>query len=280
MPELPGGEWVDIGHGRLFVRHVLGPPGAPTLLLLHGWTATADLNWFTSFAALGEHFRVIAFDHRGHGRTGLRTTRRFRLDDCAADAIAIADALGVDRFIPVGYSMGGAVASLLARDHSSRVSGLVLAATAPRFGKNESERRQLRLLGPLSTAVRGLPMKTAQRVYEDVVWRRTKSRNYEPWVVDEIRSGHPRLVMEAGLELGRYDSEPWLPRISVPTSVVITTNDDLVPPDVQRRLLSIPGAREFTIDGDHIVCVTKPAAFREVLVDACRHVGSLTQVAS
>jgi pimeloyl-ACP methyl ester carboxylesterase len=41
------------GRGRTFVREVAGPPGAPTVILLHGWTATADLNWFTCFAPLG-----------------------------------------------------------------------------------------------------------------------------------------------------------------------------------------------------------------------------------
>jgi 3-oxoadipate enol-lactonase len=45
-----------------------GPVGAPTLILLHGWTATADLNFFMCYRALSEHFRVIAIDHRGHGR--------------------------------------------------------------------------------------------------------------------------------------------------------------------------------------------------------------------
>ena len=84
----------------------------PHPLLLHGWTATADLNWFPSYGPLAEHVRVVALDHRGHGR-GIRTDRRFRLADCADDAVAVADAFGVDHFIPVGYSMGGLVAQLV-----------------------------------------------------------------------------------------------------------------------------------------------------------------------
>ncbi|MFM7427598.1 MAG: alpha/beta fold hydrolase, partial [Elainella sp.] len=55
-------------------HEVAGPRGAPTVILLHGWTATADLNWFTCFEPLGEHFRVLAPDHRGHGR-GLRPSK-------------------------------------------------------------------------------------------------------------------------------------------------------------------------------------------------------------
>ena len=81
-------------------------------MLLHGWTATADLNWFMCYEQLGEHFRVIALDHRGHGR-GIRTKRQFKLSDCADDAAALADQLGIEKFIPVGYSMGGTVAQLV-----------------------------------------------------------------------------------------------------------------------------------------------------------------------
>ncbi|NBR76801.1 MAG: alpha/beta hydrolase, partial [Actinobacteria bacterium] len=64
--DFPQGHEVELpGRGRTFVREVAGPAGAPTVILLHGWTATADLNWFTCFETLGRHFRVLAPDHRG-----------------------------------------------------------------------------------------------------------------------------------------------------------------------------------------------------------------------
>ena len=57
------------GRGELFVRDIPGPdPQAPALLLLHGLGATARLNFGPSFRPLSRHFRVIALDHRGHGR--------------------------------------------------------------------------------------------------------------------------------------------------------------------------------------------------------------------
>ena len=80
-PDLPPGAAMLLpGRGTTFVRTVTGPVGAPTVVLLHGWTATADLNWFTCYEALGEHFRVVALDHRGHGR-GIRSRKAFRLED-------------------------------------------------------------------------------------------------------------------------------------------------------------------------------------------------------
>ena len=111
------------------MRDLLGPPGAPVVVLLHGLGATADLNWFPSYRPLSAHYRVIAMDHRGHGG-GKRSHRVFRLEDCADDVVELADALGVQRFIPVGYSMGGPVAQLVWKRHRSRIDGLVLCATA------------------------------------------------------------------------------------------------------------------------------------------------------
>src|SRR5688500_434377 len=86
----PGRRVLLPGRGTTFVRELPGPPGAATVMLLHGWTATADLNWLPSYGPLSQHFHVIALDHRGHGR-GIRSNRAFRLADCADDAVALAD---------------------------------------------------------------------------------------------------------------------------------------------------------------------------------------------
>jgi len=129
----PGRRIDLLGRGATWAYDIAGPSGAPTLLLLHGLAATARLNWSTSFAALARGFRVVALDHRGHGR-GIRRIGAFKLEDCADDAAALADRLGVERVIPVGYSMGGAVAQLFWRRHPNRTAGLVLCATGARFG--------------------------------------------------------------------------------------------------------------------------------------------------
>jgi len=85
-------------------------------MLIHGVTFTAELNWGKVFAPLGRHFRVIAADLRGHG-DGISAGSRFRLEDCADDIAVLAEALGIGRFVAVGYSMGGMVAQLLYRRH-------------------------------------------------------------------------------------------------------------------------------------------------------------------
>ena len=110
---------VDLRTGaRLLVHELAGPPGAPTLILLHGLGGTAAGNWAPAMPALAAHFRIIAPDLRSHDLTAVE------------DVIGLADALDVDRFIAVGYSLGSAVAFQLARRHPDRVRGIVLCAAA------------------------------------------------------------------------------------------------------------------------------------------------------
>ena len=78
-----------------------------------------------------------------------RAGRRFRIEDLADDAVAVADELGIERFIPVGYSLGGAVAQMIWKRHPERVSGLVLAATARNYRGSGLESTFFRLLPPL-----------------------------------------------------------------------------------------------------------------------------------
>src|SRR6266566_6327264 len=120
------------GRGVTVVREWPGPPGASTIVLLHGVTLTADLNWSGVLPTLGRHFRVIAFDQRGHGR-GIQPGRWFRLEDCADDVACLAGVLGAERVTAVGYSMGGLVAQLLWRRHPDLVDGLVLCSTGRNF---------------------------------------------------------------------------------------------------------------------------------------------------
>ena len=163
----PGGPVELAGRGRTFVRDLAGPPGAPTVVLLHGLLATADLNWSGAYAALGAHFRVVALDHRGHGR-GIRPRQRFRLEDCADDVAAVADLLGLNTFVAVGYSMGGPIAQLVWHRHPDRVDGLVLCATSRNFRGHPRERFAFGALAVANVAAR-LPPPAASTLADRTV---------------------------------------------------------------------------------------------------------------
>src|SRR6204780_4796475 len=126
--------------------------GRPVLVLLHGWLVTADLNWHAAYGPLHEAgYRVLAPDHRGHGR-GLRPLVPFRLADCAADCAGILRTLKLAPALIVGYSMGGAIAQRIARDHRDVISGIVLSGTAQDF-QERRDRRAWRTMGALGMAL-------------------------------------------------------------------------------------------------------------------------------
>ena len=269
----PVGHDVELpGRGRTFVREVAGPPGAPTVILLHGWTATADLNWFTCFAPLGEHFRVLAPDHRGHGR-GIRPRDGFRLTDCADDVAAIADVFGVHTFVPIGYSMGGAIAQLVAARHEQRVRGLVLAATAGYFSSSRDER--LNFLG-LTGLARLSRLTTAQArswITEQVYLQR-KTHSLADWAARQIASHDWRHVLEAGSEIGAFDSRAWLHNVQVPAAMIITTNDQVIPVTRQEELAASFATPTVThrIDAGHDAVFSAREQFVPLLIDACERV--------
>ena len=258
------------GRGRTFIREAPGPPGAPTLLLLHGWTVTADLNWFTCYEPLSEHFGVVALDHRGHGR-GIRSWRPFRLEDCADDAAALAEVLGIGRLIPVGYSMGGPLAQLMWRRHRSLVSGLVLCATARSFSSPDLSSRVYfsGLLG-LSVAARVTPAPVRRELSGRVIRRRMPGGPWASWALSEMQRNDTSTILQAGWAIGQYRSHEWIGEVDVPSAVLVTAHDRVVHPQRQLRLArSIPGATVVTVEGDHSSVVTHPGTFVPGLVEAC-----------
>ena len=96
-------------------------------------------------------------------------------------------------------------------------------------------------------------------------------RGLREWIVSELHHNDTGKVIEAAESLGRFSSHSWIGRVDVPTSVVVTTRDHLVPVRRQLKLAqSIPTAVMFPVDGDHLVCARRPEIFVPVLVDACR----------
>ena len=269
-PLLPPGRRLELpGRGTTFIRELAGPPGAPTLLLLHGWIATADLNWWTSYRELAREFHVVAMDHRGHGR-GIRPRHRFRLVDCAGDAAAVIQALGLGPTIVVGYSMGGPIAQLTWRDHPREVRGLVLCATSRSFPTGARERAAISAFG---YGVSLTPGPVRHRALGMMLSRGGGRPAYTEWMMDELKGHRMGDILEAGRELGRFNSAPWIGAVDVPTDVIVMTRDAVVPPGRQYQLArAIPGAVLREVEGDHIACSTSPGRFVPALVAACRDV--------
>lgn len=266
--------------GKTFVRECRGPLGAPTLLLLHGLGATGLLNWRTTFDTLSAQYRVVVIDHRGHGR-GVRARAPFRLVDCADDAAALADVLGLDRVVAVGYSMGGPIAQLLWHRHPELVSGLVLCATACRFAPRGRRRLSYAVSPVLNTLGRVAPRNAIRRMARRWLSDAISDPAIRDWVMSEVGSSDFVTVGQAAAAIQRFSSLRWIGDVDVPVSVVLTERDQLVPPKNQRLMADkIRESVTFSIPGDHSVCVTRPDLFVPTLAKACQSVIDRASVAS
>jgi 3-oxoadipate enol-lactonase len=268
--QIPDGRMVDLpGRGSTYVTDTAGPhPHSPTILLLHALGTTGLLTWYPSIRPLAERYRVVTLDQRWHGR-GIKS-EEFSLVDCADDAAALLDVLGIDRAIVAGYSMGSIIGQRVWRQHPDRTAGLVLAATTDRFRTTGPERMfhaglEVAMLGTRSVSRSRAAVRSA-RVFAEAL---DLDSDMHDWALREFRSTSPWAVGQAVAALGRHHSRPWLSTIDVPTAVVVTNDDKVVP---RRRQLDfarrIPGATVHDIDAGHACCVMEAEVFVPALVEA------------
>jgi 3-oxoadipate enol-lactonase len=276
--ETPETRLVELpGRGVTRVWECAGPPDAPALMLIHGVTVTAELNWGKVFAPLARHYRVLATDLRGHG-DGIPVGFRFRLEDCADDVAALAEVLALDSFVVVGYSMGGMIAQLVARRHAPMVSGLVLCATARNVLGSPAEKLAALALPSAAAAIRWNPL--LQPVSAEILGLTLLGPVDDPataaWARAQLRRTPLGTALSAVQAVCGFSSHSWISQIDIPTAVVITTQDRIVPASRQRKLAAaIPGASIHELNADHAVCITAPQAFAQALLQACWSVGQV-----
>jgi pimeloyl-ACP methyl ester carboxylesterase len=269
MPWMPPAEIVRVeGRGEFFVRrHQHANPDAPTVMLLHGWTASADLQFFTAYRELAEHYSFIGIDHRGHGR-GMRTLDTFAFDDVADDHVAVARQLGIDRAVLVGYSMGGPISLTITRRHPDFVAGIVVQATALEWLATRRDRWQWRFLPVLGSLLRsrwypaflrgGLPR---------MIPTGHELNPYLPWLEAEIHRGDSHTITQAGWALSSFDARTWARSLEVPAGSLITTKDRLVRPRKQRALAAALSAEIRQLGADHSAPWELPCQFSSLTVE-------------
>ena len=269
-PYLPPARIVALpGRGEAFVR--VGPRRANrrTVLLLHGWLATADLNWFSVYQPLDEAWNVIALDHRGHGR-GMRTARPFALEAAADDAAAVLDALSLDGpVIACGYSMGGPIALFLAQRRPDLVEGIVLCATALEWNQRWFDRAVWRTLGLLGTGLRlGLDTRVAGRIIDDMAAGDEIVARYRAHLLGEAKRLNSADAIGAGRALAHFDGRAVAAHLTVPAAVVATRRDRLVRPHRQLALAEALAAVRYDIEADHDGFIRQPEQWAATIIEA------------
>lgn len=223
--------------------------GAP-VLLTHGFSATGD-TFRSTVQALRAAHRCLVWDVRGHGRSDYPTDdREYSIELTMADMSALLDAEGIGRTALVGHSMGGYLSLEFQRRHPDRVRALVLVGTGPGYRRDDARNGWNEMCERMATALE------------------KRGFNGLPGGSDEVRADAHRdatgLARAARGILTQRDSAvlDGLPRIAVPTLVVVGENDATFRPGSTYMAEKIPGARLVVIPGaGHAPMITHAGAF-------------------
>ncbi|MDQ2651662.1 MAG: alpha/beta hydrolase [Chloroflexota bacterium] len=219
-------------------EHGSGPP----LLLLHGLGMSGGAFGLMA-PLLGETFRLIMPDLRGHGRSshlpGPRTT-----DTMAADLVPTLDALGIDAIHVLGHSHGGAVAQAFARAHPERVRSLLLVSTYP-VQLLTWWQRMLGEPAPLTVTLFGTqPAAGMVRWLHSAGGGRRMSPQAAALCATLVAANDRHCLADVLTWARQFDSRSWLGALRVPTLVIQGDADYVVVPRQAQMLADdIPGAR-------------------------------------
>jgi pimeloyl-ACP methyl ester carboxylesterase len=192
--------------------------------------------WHKMVPFLAEHFQVITFDNRGVGQSD-KPAGPYTAQLLAADTAGLLDALGIEKAIIAGHSMGGFVAQAMALDFPQKVAKLILCST--NFG------------GPHHVPVTAEAMKVLTDVTSDALtrfknglavstapdWSEKNPEMIEEWIKWRVANPIDPAPYQAQLAIGlgllpeAAAFEDKLPRLNVPTLILFGAHDKVVPPE-------------------------------------------------
>ncbi|MFF4368926.1 alpha/beta fold hydrolase [Streptomyces sp. NPDC001594] len=241
-----------------YARTVRKESGGPGLLLAHGGGGAVESNFGAILDELAATHSVVGVDYPGAGGTPA-AEGPLRLDELADQLVAAADAEGLETFAVLGYSLGGNVALRIAARYPERVTALVLTATFVRAGN------RLKLVGDLwsELAARGenelLARLMVPLALNPAVLEGLSAEEAEEVVRGTAASVSAGTVGQVDLIKGA-DLRAEAAGVSVPALVIATTEDRLVPIELQKELAeAVPGARYAELPTGHLPFVERPA---------------------
>ena len=240
-----------------------GPEGADVLVLANSLGTTQGL-WTRQLPALSERFRVLSYDHPGHGGSS-RPDRPATVDILAAGVLGLLDELGLERVSFCGVSLGGMVGMALAHHAPERVDRVVLSCTSAYIGPPEGWHDRARVvradgMNAIADAVvaRWFTPELAQHNPETVA-------RFRAMLVATPPEGYARCC-EA---IAGWDARERLADIAAPVLVVAGAEDPATPLEHAELIASrIPGARLRVLEGAaHLANVERAEAFTDAVLE-------------
>jgi 3-oxoadipate enol-lactonase len=231
------------------LHHEIHGDGDETLVLVHGLAADSTA-WALQVPAFASRYRTMIFDNRDVGQSPM-ADGPYEIADMARETLALADALGIESFHLLGYSMGGAIAQEMAVAAPERVTTLTLCVTFARGGAWSRKLSEI-------WGARVQRMSREERVDELMLLNHSEeffeNAGGVNWLRDLILANpHPQPAEAFARQLdasSRHDATDRLASLSMPVHVIGAEHDILVPVWKSRELAeAIPGARLTVLEG-------------------------------
>ncbi len=251
---------VDSSGCPIHVR-VEGPEGSPALMLSNSLGTTLEM-WDDQVAPFTQHFRLIRYDRRGHGRSGA-PQGAYTMEQLGRDVLAVLDRLGIRKTSWCGLSMGGMVGMWLGANASDRIERAVLANTGAYYADKQPWHDRMKLVE--ERGMQAIADGTMER------WFTKGFREREPAKVARLR----QMVLSTPVDgyLGccaavrDMDHRPLLGRISVPVLIIAGRQDPATTVEMAEHLRdNIKGSRLAVLDAAHISNVEQPQAFTDAVL--------------
>jgi 3-oxoadipate enol-lactonase len=252
--------------GCLLNVSVEGRDGGPTLMLSNSLGCTLQM-WEPQMKALTQLFRVIRYDRRGHGKSGV-PPGPYSMERFGRDVLAILDDLNIKKVHWCGLSMGGMVGQWLGANAPDRFDRIILSNTACHYPDPTNWLNRIKAVKEGGIAA----------VADTVIagWLTADFREREPQIAANMKAMLTASPVQGYLAcceaLSTLDQREFLPRIKSPTLVIAGRHDMATPVAAGEYIRSqIPGASLTILDAAHISNVEQPHAFTDAVV------GFLTQ---
>ena len=245
------------------LHHELTGPADADVLVLSNSIGTTTTLWDAQLPTLAERFRVLRYDHPGHG--GSQTELDLTVEGMAEEVLDLLDTLGIERVSWCGLSLGGMVGVALAVHAPDRLDRLVVACTAAYLGPPEGWEKRAAIV--LADGLEAIADSVVAR------WFTPRFREEHPEATARFREmlvATPRDGYAACCgALARWDARDRIHAIAAPTLVLVGAEDPATTLEHAGQMADeVDGARIVTLAGAaHLANVEAPEAFTRVVLD-------------
>ncbi len=248
--------------GCIIHVEVEGPERAPVLMLSNSLGTTLHM-WDEQVAPFTRHFRLVRYDRRGHGKSGV-PEGPYSMQRLGRDVVAVLDGLAIPKINWCGLSMGGMVGMWLGANANNRIDKLILSNTSSYFADKNGWNDRLKLVRE-----KGLAAFAPANMER---WFTKQFRERAPQIVKGVAEMFAATPLEGYLSCGAavrdMDHRPLLAKITAPTLVIAGRYDPATPLEGNEFIRQhILGAKIAVLEAAHLANIEQPKVYADTVLE-------------